>query len=393
MEQPAFDAPAAEWLVYSDALQQAGNPRGELIALSHAVAEGRAEPATRDAHVRKHWNVLLGKCPPHTNAYDLEWHYGLVRAATVRVQRGMPDPVGPLLEAPAAAELRAITLRGAFDDRPFNLTPKMHKLATHAPASCRSFAFVDERATRAAMLVSPEYSPAPNLVQLGPLQPFWARATALSLDVADSLQLELGDISAPELRSFALRCLRFTDPARQMTQRLAAARWPKLETLELRLVEEWIANVPLERAPYEPVYSTRAGDDEEDEPSYDDPDEGEPVGTDWRSLEPVLRTLAACPLRRLALTSFASSRSLLEVLAAAPLPATLEELDLSDSATSNGDVDWLLRHGDRLRSLRRLIVERTAIDPAGADRLRSLGPEIVHSTAGAPSYRYVVGQE
>jgi hypothetical protein len=391
MDRPAFDAPAAEWLVYGDALQQAGDPRGELIVLSHAVAEGRAEPAARDAHVRKHWNVLLGKCPPNTDAYDLEWHHCLLRRATVRIRRGAPDPLKPLLDAPAAVELRAIELRCLTDDaRPFDLTTKMQQLAALAPPACRSFAFVDDRAARSRMLVSNEYEPADDLVTFGPIEPFWARATELAIDVANSHQLALGTIDAPELRSFALRSLRFADRRGTMAQELAAARWPRLESLELRLVEEWFANVPLEREPYLAVYSDR---DDDEGGGYDDPDEGGPAGTNWSQLVPLLRGLASCPLRRLALTSFSSSRSLLEALVAASLPPALEELDLSDSTLDDGDVDWLLRHRDRFGSLRRLVVERTAISAEAAPRLGALGPEIRHSTGDAPRYRYVVGQE
>jgi hypothetical protein len=391
VERPALDAPASEWLVYGDALQGAGDPLGELIGISHAVAEGRIEPAVRDGYVRRHWKALLGKCPPGTGAYDFEWNHTGLRAVTVRNRRGEPDPIGPLLGAAAIANLQAITVCAVIDERPFDLGPRTQKLAVGLPSTCRSFAFVDERATRASMLVSSEFSPGDNLVGFGSLEPFWPRAVALSLDVADCHQIPLGAIDAPELRAFALRSLRFVDGAGKLAPQLAEARWPRLESLELRLTESWIANVPLEREPYISSYSDRIAEDPD---LFDDADEGEPVGVDWGALAPVLRTLAECPLRRLALTSFASTRSLLETLARAQLPATLEELDLSDSAIGDTDVEWFMRHRDRLRSLRRLVVERTAISTDAAAYLRALGPEIRHSSAEtAPRYRYVVGQE
>lgn len=393
MDPPAPDAPAAEWLVYGDALQEAGNFRGELIGLAHGVEEGRVERAVLDAYVRQHWPKLFGKCPPDTDAYDFTWRFCMVRAATVRVRRGDPDPIAPLLNKPALAALESITLRGIVDEtdrrwRPLDLTSHVRQLAERAPPACRSFAFVDDRAARAATLVSIEYSPDVNRVKLGPLAPLWPRAHALSLDVADPFQLDLGTIDAPELRSFALRSLRFAGAFREtLAPRLATARWPRLESLELRLTETWEAAVPLERDPYVRHYSGN--------PTYadDTPEEGRLRPADWSALVPVLRTLEACPLRRLALTSFASSRSLLEALAAARLPPSLEELDLSDSALGDGDADWLLAHRGLFPGLRRLVVERTRLTSAGAARLDALGATVVHSAADAPRYRYVVGQE
>lgn len=390
MDRPALDAPAADWLVYGDSLQLAGDPRGELISLAHAVAEGRAEAAVRDAHIRRHWKALLGKCPPTTHAYELAWHYCLVRAAVVRVRPDEPDPVGPLLGAPAAAALEAIEVRGVPTTRGVDLALAVQQLATRAPASCRSFSIIDERAAASAMLVSSEWEPDMNLVTLGPLAALWPRAEALSLEVADAHQLALGDIDAPALRSFALRSLRFTetDSAGPLVSQLAAARWPELASFELRLTETWNANVPLERDPYIPVYSAPGREEE-----FDEFDHGRRMSVDWSRLAPLLKSLAACPLRRLALTSCSSSRSLLEAIARGPLPPSLEELDLSDGAIVDADVAWMLSHPAAFQPLRRIVLERTSVTAAAAADLRRLGPEVIHSEGEAPGYRYVVGQE
>ena len=41
MEQPSIDGTREEWLVYGDALQQDGDPRGELIVLNDKVVSGQ----------------------------------------------------------------------------------------------------------------------------------------------------------------------------------------------------------------------------------------------------------------------------------------------------------------------------------------------------------------
>jgi uncharacterized protein (TIGR02996 family) len=53
MQRPDFDA----WLVYADALQVAGDPRGELISLVHGAAA-----AARDVYLHEHAETLLA--PP-----------------------------------------------------------------------------------------------------------------------------------------------------------------------------------------------------------------------------------------------------------------------------------------------------------------------------------------
>ena len=69
--QPPLDAPDDQWLVYADALQEAGDPRGELIALNHDVEKGGATQQ-RDAFVKQHAEALLGAAGAHLQAYGLD---------------------------------------------------------------------------------------------------------------------------------------------------------------------------------------------------------------------------------------------------------------------------------------------------------------------------------
>src|SRR5215204_2997850 len=112
MQPPSLDAPNADWLVYADALQQAGDPRGELMGLAHAVAEGKITADVRDAYVKE--RGLLGDAAEFLRAYDFDWRLSGVR---VRVGAGDPNVVAPLLASPLGRELRAITLVGHTDNR------------------------------------------------------------------------------------------------------------------------------------------------------------------------------------------------------------------------------------------------------------------------------------
>lgn len=390
MQRPDLDAPASEWLVYGDALQVAGDPRGELIGLAHAVAEGRVTEEARDAAVTKHWAGLFGKAPSHTDAYRFDWHHTGLRGVTITVRPGEEDPVGPFLDAPAATDVRSIRLVGDGAGLQVDLVPAMGELLERAPASCTHFGFIDAQAERSYMLVSRDFDPGDNLVKLGPIEPFLARAKSLELSVADSHQLELGSFAAQRLEAFTLRCLRFSEfeAMPTMAARMNAAKFEQLQAFELRCVEEYLANTPVEFKPYINVYSA---DDYEGDPF----DDGESEGVDWAALSGLWSTLATCPLNRLALTSVTSGPSLVEALVAAGPFAQVKELDLSDGSLGVFTARLLDTAKTTFPSLATLRLERTDVTDDDAGLIRSrLGIEVIHSyREGAPTYRYIVGQE
>ncbi|MDF2695708.1 MAG: hypothetical protein K0S65_4091 [Labilithrix sp.] len=387
---PSLDAPTADWLVYADALQEARDPRGELIVLNEA-ASGGASVTERDAFVNQNAEALLGGAGARIDAYRLKWRFCFVESAEVVVRTGddAKQLVADLLASPAAAHVREIALVGV---QPIDLTGAMELLAAKLPASCRSVAFIDERASKTTRLVSRDFDPDANLVTLGSLEPFWnlPQLERVHASVADGQAIELGTVNAPNLRSFVFHSLRYAgsygDPS-PVTAPLAGAVWPKLESFELRLPETWVANVPDDADAYVPVYS---GNDEWED-RMDEAEDGENEGVNWQELDPLLRQLAKSPLKRLALTSFDSADSLLGMLAAAGLPATLEELDLSDSSVASAD--WFLANKALLAPLKRLVLERTSLSDDDAKKLAGLGPEIVHSSGGGARYRFVVGCE
>ncbi len=387
MTRPELAAPIADWLVYGDALQAIGDPRGELVHLVHAVSEGRITADVCDAFVRAHWEALLGTTMTrHADAYTFEWQLCALRGATIRMTAQSQDLVARLMQAEASRDLCAVTLVGetSKDLRAVDLRPAMQQLLELAP-DVTSFAFIDARAARSHSLTDATR----GLVRLAPLAPFLARAEHLTLEVTDARELDFGDFVAPALRSFALRCLRFTDEGVQtMAARLASLDAPRLETFELRCVEHW--QVGARERPRAPYVDDFDGDDDADGTR----DDGTNDGVDWRQLDGLFAALAHAPLRRLALTSFDSAPSLLDALWVMRLPATLEELDLSDSRLDAANVDWLLDRREVFGKLARLRIERVSLAPADAVRLEALGPAIVYShDARSPAYRDVSSWE
>ena len=111
--------------VWADALEAAGDPRGPLIAMEHALLD---QPARRhelrqamNEHVAANAPQLLGELAAHLRApraVSLDWRSGLLYGAFLdtrhlanRVELGPARLVEMLLDAPAAATLRRLHVR------------------------------------------------------------------------------------------------------------------------------------------------------------------------------------------------------------------------------------------------------------------------------------------
>ncbi|MFZ5441129.1 MAG: hypothetical protein ACOZQL_14060 [Myxococcota bacterium] len=415
MNAPAFDAPAAEWLVFADALQQQGDPRGELIALLHAKDEAKLA-----AHVQAHAGALLGAAAPFLGqGLEVDWQWGFLRGATLegRSAEGLEKMAEAVLASPYAAHLQRLKLIGIteplegrwYDGARLDLEGLVARLAK---TNLTSLALVDQRAATSRTLASRDFDPGPNLVDFGPLTPVWSMPALreLELVVADVRQLPGGAIASPTLEALTVNGLRFAraeygdgaEPC-EFAAALGAATLPRLQRFEARLCEEWVANFVDDTGAYVSL-----------EVEGDEPDDGNNEGSNWDGeFGDALAMLAKAPLRRLALTSFDSTRSLLDALKARGLAPTLTELDLSDSTLGDDDVEWFEANAALIKPLRRFVAQRTGLTEAGADRLRALGLEVVFSTSAPrfqpwedpdgegeaggglilPTYRYVVGME
>lgn len=393
--QPSHDAPASEWTVYADALQEANDPRGELIALNQAVASGMS-PADRDAYVAKHRDALLGPAAAHFDNLRIRWIGCLADEVDIRLLPGndVAAVMGAVLSSPPVQATRAVTVTGAPENRQaVSLAPAIAALIERWPAHARSLALIDERASQTTMLASRDYEPPDNLVTFGDLGGLWKLPLEhVRFVVADAHQLELGTIAAPQLRSFALHCLRYGtsyDGDAALSAVLAGASWPALRTFELHLPEEYVANIIADEDAYISYY---AGNEDYEDRMDEAEDEGENVeGTNWAQLRGLLDNLAKAPVERMALGSFDSASSLLETLQAAGLPKTLVELDLSDSSVSSAD--WFLENKALFHAVKRLVLRGVSMSDEEAKRLADLGPAIEHASGGGAKYRYVVGSE
>lgn len=393
MNAPRPEAPAAEWLVFADSLQSKGDPRGELIALANAGDLGK-----RDAHVKAHADALLGPAAKYLGGpLTIDWKWGFVDAAEIAGDASVDfvAVLEALVAGPHAEHLRTLTLTGLTpDETAVDLAPAVARAAK--VASLQHVRLIDKRAAGVSTLVSRDYDPEPNLVGFGSLDPLWALPALRSLEVvmADVRQLEPGTIRSNSLTSLKVHGLRFAgsgygdgDP-NELARALGEAQLPALASLDLRLCEEWTANVPDDSDAYRPY-----GDVSSDEFG----DEGDNEGALWGAeLGPALAMLAkSTSLKQLRLTSFDHAQALLEAINQHGLAPSLEELDLSDSMLDGQYLSLFEAQAAMYRRLKRLVVEDTRLNAEAMADLKKLVPTVVGEPGEKylPQFRYVVGME
>ena len=388
--EPPLDAPDEEWLVWADAMQQIGDPRGELIAL--------AGHPTFDAYVKRHADSLLGRTiGRYLRKGDMRVSWRRARVAEVEVRIGNksngPQLLADLIDSPIASQMRGIAIVGVPASEIRDRQEGVLDLGTTLgwfremaiPKTWTSLALIDDRARAVEYMITRDFHPEPNLVVFGPLAGLWPAVSHLEelrIVVADTAQIQFATIRLPELRSFTLHSLYWSDGLGQL---LANAEWPKLAALDLRLVDDFTINNPDDAKAYRPVY--RSERDERDPIDQSRPRERH----DWEpELAPLFESLEQLPLERLALTSFYDASTIVGLLELYEL-RRLVELDLSDSALDDEQAARLAAN-PLLLQLRTLVVERVTAHSAKA--FASLGATVVHSFArNRPTYRYVVGWE
>ena len=377
LTEPPLDAPDEEWVVWADAMQQVGDPRGELLAL------GYPEP-----YVREHGEALLGRVVGrHVRKGDIavtKWRRCYPAELELRIA---DEKLGPTLvvdlENAALPHMRGITVAGIGE---VNLAVTLGWLreATFAKTITK-LALVDDRARAVTHLVSRNFEPGPNLVDFGPLAPLFyevPQLEELSIVVADPGQVRFQMFPLPNLRSFTLRPLCWVEGLGEMISR---GRWPLLRSLELRICDSYVENNPDDAHAYRDVYRH----ERERDPIGSS---ATPMGSHWREeLAPIFASLEKLPLERLALTSFGDAYAFTDALGAATFPPSLVELDFSDSVFDHVAAARLADHPVMLQ-LERLVLERVRLPSPKA--LAGFGVDIVHSHApAAPTYRYITGME
>jgi hypothetical protein len=379
MTEPPLDAPHEDWLVWADAMQEIGDPRGELIALGHPLA-----------FVKAHAERLLGRTlGRHVRKGDIvvtRWRHCYADEIELRVtdDREGPQLVVDALGAPCAQTLRGIGIAGVTSSTGpvVSLGRTLGWLRESTlPPSLVALALVDDRAREVDHLVSRHRAPGPNLVEFGPLHEVWrafAQIERLTMVVADPGQVQFARIQLPKLRSFTLDTLCWVQGLGDL---LARAQWPMLRTLELRCCDGWLDNQPSDARAYRTVYT---------HDRVPGAVGGTRFETPWElELQPLFEALAKHSLERLALTSFDDGAGILAALR--HVSCAVEELALDDSAFDTHHVERLLQL-PMMAALQRLSLERVKL--ATARGLRGRGLDVVHSCRPtAPTYRYVVGME
>lgn len=239
---------ANAYLVYADELLAAGDPRGELIMVQHALdtlggrleAERRqfrgrvgseefveAEPGrqldrlrAREAELlEKHEESLLGPLTHYRDLLEVTWRWGFVHRMTVSF--GQTDPIrtlGAIVTSPATVLLQDLTLTAA--ELLADFQPLMERMADAGrPRGLRRL-FLGKDPARGA--------------RLGP--PAMIGRVALLNDVLAGLQrlilqgsaIDLSGVRLPELEELEIRSLHPEFMSETFT-----TDWPKLQRLTL----------------------------------------------------------------------------------------------------------------------------------------------------------------
>ncbi len=336
----------AQWLVFADRLQAAGDIRGEFIALLHRLGSKRTAQREIDAFVERHEHELLGSLAPHREQFDFTWKYGYLQDVSV----------GCLAEAEAHEEPIDGLLRPllALESARFMRSLKLGWPETGPEVSYQ--AAVDE----AVAAPWPKYlndltvgdfgdssSPAddwagetdrwPDLRSLASLTPKLRQVERLEVK-ANLRQFGLAEL--PNTRALELR-VAHAEP--ELVRGLLAAKAPKLESLVL--------DFPASTA------------------------------IDLDTLDPILEGTAFRALTQFGLNGFDSE--VLGSVAQWPVLKRLKKLDLSANSLDDSDVERLCQLKSRFAHLDMLVLRRNFFTNEGAAELaRVLGKvELAESRA------------
>ncbi|MFP2909743.1 TIGR02996 domain-containing protein [Pyxidicoccus sp. 3LFB2] len=331
------------YLVYADALQRRGDPRGELIARQHAAlgATLRSEAwrfqGEADALIWEHEEVLLGALADAVESEELqlEWHLGFIRSA--RVAQADPDStldvpatVEALLAHPSGRFLRDLTV-GMVSFGDLNQYFAVIQAVERAGGSqtLRSV-FLGDYAYPSEWPIS--------FTQVGDVSPLYAVLPRLRTLRLRGGGVELGDLDLPELRELTVETGGLPLAA---VRSVMSARLPNLERLEL-----WFGS---------PRYGGEAG---------------------LEDLRPLLDGEVLPGLRKLGLRNADFMAALCRELPRTKLLPRLQELDLSLGNMADEDAQVLANHAGAFRHLERLDLRENMLTDEGAQRLADLCADV-----------------
>jgi uncharacterized protein (TIGR02996 family) len=217
LERAIADSPETvePYQVYSDWLQEQGDPFGELIALGIAGESERVERLRQHNFAR--WFGTLTK--DHARRVQLHWKHGVVAAIEETVEHGVLGPYEwvALLRARACGFVRSIRLLQPC-------TPELDAvLSAHAAPTLREL----------GLYVS---GPLPERILARDLHTLALRGRSMAIDPArlprslDRLELRLDELTTETSLALDIRTLQ-APLSSQLARQLSGSRLPKLEHL------------------------------------------------------------------------------------------------------------------------------------------------------------------
>lgn len=304
---------AAAYEALGRTLARTNHPRAQLIA---AQRSGDTNAAARI--LAAHEQALLGPLARYVRTLDEDgaeaftWRWGFIHKARVSVdgdahpgEAEAADVVFELLSHPSGAYLRELTLaRARTRGWEWDYSDALGAIALAAPPALSrlfvgDFAYPDDTEI--------------SWAKIGDASLLWAALPALEDVTFQGAEAHFGEIDAPRLRRFEVRTGGLPQAA---LRSIAAARWPRLESLIV-----WLGD-----------------------PNYGG--DGTP-----EDVAPVLAGAGLPDLRHLGLMNCAFTDVLCEMLAASPILARLKSLDLSLGTLSNEGADVILKNVKRFEHL------------------------------------------
>lgn len=328
------DDPAA-YSVYGDWLQQRGELRGELIALSLAAQAQRAASPRRKPPAQaalgkllvKHAATLLGplaRIVPELGdptSPPLVWRFGYIARAELAAAPDRPAApiVRELLRHPSGRFLQELIVRTEGEG------PEI--LALLEAAAPRSLRELELR----------------GLVELGDLGGLWGPLARLHRLDLTARGLELGELRLPELRRVRLAAAELSGGC---VRSIARGALPRLERLELR-------------------FGGRGAD----------------LAT-FEDLRPLLHRTDLPALTHLKLKRAPYAGSIVRELAVAPLARQLVVLDLSHGSFNPADIEVLVQHRERFAQLRELWLPLARLRDQDRRRAMEMAKNVISDARG-----------
>ncbi|MDC0709628.1 WGR domain-containing protein [Stigmatella sp. ncwal1] len=327
------------YLVYSDWLQHQGDPRGELIALHHAVSQASGKEASNlkrkaTAHIQKHQALLLGELAEAVEEEELtvEWFLGFIRSARVARKdydstRDIGETARELLAHPSARFIRGLTLGIADFDGENTYDDVIEQLTEAGGSKTIQDLFIGDFQYPDEMEISWSH--------LNDVSPLLKRLPALRTLRLRGASLELGNVNLPELREFTVETGGLPLSA---VKSIVTAKWPKLERLEI-----WFGSEN---------YGAEGG---------------------VKDIQPLLDGKGLPNLKRLGLRNSEFTDELCKVLPTAKVLPQLETLDLSMGILSDEGASLLAGHTAAFAHLQQLDLTENTLTPQGQKQVAKMG--------------------